>query len=129
MPYEIQSVHVRTSDGVKKPIRYDTSETPIGDGACVLHFRLDPESGSEPSRLEIVFKVPLAGIHGLWTPYRSSNVANQTSLNWSHDMHTVQGDKFPAMAFVDRELRPVLFISLTEHASETGWSANLSQSD
>lgn len=129
MRYSVESVNVCTASNVSSAVAYRISTTNAGRFTQVLHFDFDSLSSSEPLRLEIVFKIAVEGIHGLWTPFGSSKIGDQATVCWKHELRTAQAGAFPALAFVDRELAPVFLISFMDHASETEWSIGLSQSE
>jgi alpha-galactosidase len=123
-----ESIRFTDSRGKEIALPWSVSRTKTGR-AELLKIKVEVGKSAQPVRVEVKFKVPIAGIHGFWSPYRTCNLHNQTTLAWEHRAGTISGADYPAIAFTDRELGCRLFLGFTEHTAMCGWTLALSQAD
>ncbi|MDO9543484.1 MAG: alpha-galactosidase [Kiritimatiellia bacterium] len=79
--------------------------------------------------MEIKFSIPISGIAGFWTPFRSSGFENQNFIKWNHQFTASPQMVFPVIAFVDRELGHKGFIACLRHEEIIAFDLALSQCD
>jgi len=127
LSFEILSVNLLSSDGTARALPHETDTVSLDSSRRILSFRFSEEISPDPARLEITFRIPIAGVHGIWSPIRTSHPGNQCSLSWAHEFHSSAALTPSIAAFVNRDLKTQAMLALAEQAAETAWSISLSQ--